>query len=80
MLQWGLSRLSAGGHRGGFTPTIATALVAAAGGNPWLVSAFLLLIALIALVCTYLAPETFRGDISESEERLGQRPGSVTSG
>jgi len=46
---------------GGFIPLTATSLLAAA---------LLFVIALVSLVCTYLATETFRSDISEVEEEL----------
>ncbi len=57
-----------GGVLGGFVPFIATALLAAGGGEPWLVSAFLAALAVLALVCTYLLTETFQADVAEGEE------------
>ncbi|MDR3591694.1 MAG: MFS transporter [Negativicutes bacterium] len=54
---------------GGFTPLIATALLAADNGQPWYVATFLLSIALISFISAYLASETFREDIAEIEER-----------
>ena len=59
---------------GGFMPLIAASLLVAAGGAPWLVAILLLAIALLSFICTYLATETFRDDISESEERASERP------
>ena len=50
---------------GGLAPFIATALLAWAGGNPWLVSVYVAVLALISLVSVYLATETFHGEISE---------------
>ncbi|MGH3144744.1 MAG: MFS transporter [Rubrobacter sp.] len=69
-----------GGVLGGFVPFIATALLAVGGGEPWLVSAFLAALALLALLCTFLLTETFRADVAEGEEG-GPRPQPVgTSG
>lgn len=55
---------------GGLTPFVASALLIAGGGAPWLVSGFLFVIALISLVCTYLATETFKGDVEERGQTL----------
>ncbi len=57
---------------GGFTPLIATALLARDGGQPWYVAGYLCLIAFISLICAYLAVETFRQDVSETEEAQEQ--------
>ena len=62
-----------GGVLGGFVPFIATALLAAGGGEPWLVSTFLAALALLALACTYLLTETFRSDVSETEVQASSR-------
>ena len=51
---------------GGFAPLIATALMASVGYAA--VAAYMSLMALITLVSTYLASETYRGEISEEEE------------
>jgi MFS family permease len=51
---------------GGFAPLIATALLASVGYDA--VAAYMSLMALITLVSTYLASETYRGEISEEEE------------
>jgi MFS transporter, MHS family, shikimate and dehydroshikimate transport protein len=51
---------------GGFAPLIATALLASVGYAA--VAAYMALMALITLVSTYLASETYRGEISEEEE------------
>lgn len=63
---------------GGVTPLIATSLLAAEGGKPWLVAGFLAAIALLSFVCTYLATETFRSDITEMEERVAAQQKSPT--
>lgn len=58
---------------GGFAPLIATALLAAGGGRPWLVVAYFLVLSLITGVCAYLAPETNQRDISYAAPEL-ERP------
>jgi MFS family permease len=52
---------------GGFSPLIALSLLAWSGGASWSVSLYLLLVCLIAAVCTYLLAETARSDISEDQ-------------
>ena len=63
---------------GGLAPFIATALLSWAGGNPWPVAVYMIVMALITVVSVYLASETFRSDVSEAqpeERRLsGERP------
>jgi len=49
---------------GGFAPLIATALLAANGGRPWLVVAYFLVLSLITGTCAWLAPETNRASIA----------------
>jgi MFS transporter, MHS family, shikimate and dehydroshikimate transport protein len=59
----------------GFTPLIAGAL-SVAGGWP-LVAAYVTLACLISALCVYLAPETFRRDISAvdpAERQLATEP------
>ncbi|HSF26529.1 MAG TPA: MFS transporter [Actinomycetes bacterium] len=51
---------------GGFSPLIATALLAVGGGRPWLVCGYFLLLSSITTVCAYLAPETVRGEIGDA--------------
>jgi MFS family permease len=51
---------------GGFAPLIATALLASVGYVA--VAAYMSLMALITLVSTYLASETYRDEISDEEE------------
>lgn len=47
----------------GLTPTIATALLIAAGGDPWLVAVYVVAIGVVTLVSVYLASETFQDEI-----------------
>ena len=51
---------------GGFAPLIAVALLAAGGDEPTLVAAYMAVMALITVVATYFARETFRQDLGES--------------
>ena len=48
---------------GGFSPLIATALLAAGHGNPWLVVIYFVCLSVITAVCAYLSPETYRIDL-----------------
>lgn len=50
---------------GGFSPLIATALLAAAAGSPWMIIVYFCLLSAITAVCAYLAPETNRRDIDD---------------
>lgn len=50
---------------GGFSPLIASALLAWSGGDTWIVSLYLLIAALIAAASTYFLTETARSNISE---------------
>jgi metabolite-proton symporter len=56
---------------GGFAPLIATALLAANGGDPALVALYMVGLGLITVVATLLAPETLHKDVhaDEDEER-----------
>ena len=56
---------------GGISPAIATLLLAWAGGHWWLVAVYTGVLALITIVSTYLASETFQEDITAErpEER-----------
>lgn len=49
----------------GFWPMLSTALFAATGGDPWPIALITVLALLIGLVCAFLAPETYRSDISK---------------
>jgi MHS family shikimate/dehydroshikimate transporter-like MFS transporter len=60
---------------GGFSPLIATALVAWAGGASWAVALFVLVVSIVAAVCTYLLAETVRSDMLEDPQA---KRGSVT--
>jgi len=47
----------------GLTPTIATALLAYAGGEPWLFVGYMIVVTLISLTAAYFSPETYHRDI-----------------
>ncbi len=47
----------------GLTPVIGAALVAYAGGSPWLFVGYMILVTVISLVALYFAPETYRREI-----------------
>ncbi len=53
---------------GGFAPLIATALLAANGGDPMLVALYMMGMGLISVVATLLAPETYMKDVHEDED------------
>lgn len=48
---------------GGPAPFIATALLLYAGGTPWLVAGYFVLLSLITAAAVHLGPETYRSDI-----------------
>jgi metabolite-proton symporter len=50
---------------GGFAPLIAAALLTAGGDRPWLVAGYMSVLALITIVATAFARETYREDIGE---------------
>ena len=50
---------------GGFSPLIATALLAAGGGSPWLIIIYFCVLSAITAICAYLAPETNLRDIDD---------------
>jgi MHS family shikimate/dehydroshikimate transporter-like MFS transporter len=50
----------------GFTPLIAAAMVAAAGGAPWVVAAYIAALCLISLIAFVAAPELKDMDIAEA--------------
>ncbi len=50
---------------GGFAPLIAAALLTAGGDEPWLVAAYMSVLAIITIVATAFARETYRDDIGE---------------
>ena len=53
---------------GGFAPLIATALLAANGGDPTLVALYMMGMGLISVVATLFASETFQKDMHEDEQ------------
>jgi len=57
---------------GGFSPLIATALVAWAGGASWAVALFVLAVSIVAAVCTYLLAETVRSDMLVDPSERGK--------
>lgn len=58
---------------GGLAPTIATLLLAAGGGSPWLVSIYLVFAGMITLVTAIVSPET----APKIVERHGKMPGGT---
>ncbi|GIP36949.1 MFS transporter [Paenibacillus sp. J31TS4] len=64
---------------GGFTPLIATYLLTAGSGSPWLVAGFSILTCVISFVSVLLTKETFRADIAEDEEAGGDMRGAGVS-
>jgi MHS family shikimate/dehydroshikimate transporter-like MFS transporter len=56
---------------GGFAPLIAAALLTAGGGEPWLVAAYMSFLAVITVVATAFARETYRDEI---DEEIGIEP------
>lgn len=55
----------------GLWPMLSTALFAATGGDPWPIALITVLSLLIGLVCAYLAPETYKSEMTTigSEEK-----------
>lgn len=54
---------------GGLAPMIATALLAANGGQTWGISLYVMSLGLISIIATAMAPETFRGDLNSKSIR-----------
>ena len=52
---------------GGFAPLIATALLAANGGDPTLVALYMVGLGLVSVIATLFAPETLHKDVHEDE-------------
>lgn len=50
---------------GGFSPLIATALLAVGGGNPWLIIVYFCVLSAITAACAIAAPETNLRDIDD---------------
>jgi MFS transporter, MHS family, shikimate and dehydroshikimate transport protein len=59
---------------GGFAPLIAVALLAAGGSQPYLVALYMMVMALVTVVATYFARETYRSDIAEADSDAEARP------
>jgi len=57
---------------GGLAPIIATSLVAAGGGDPWPVAAYMAALCVITLVSVLLTTETFRGGEFATEQTAEQ--------
>src|SRR5436853_198609 len=49
---------------GGPAPFLAAWLLAAAGGKPWWVAVYIIMLSLITVAAILIGPETHRGDIS----------------
>jgi MFS transporter, MHS family, shikimate and dehydroshikimate transport protein len=58
---------------GGFAPLIAVALLAAGGNEPTLVAIYMAVMALITVIATYFARETYQQDLGESRREPTQR-------
>ena len=56
----------------GFSPLVSGVLVGAMGGAPWLVAAFMILLALISFVAFYFSAETKDLDIAEVDPVYGE--------
>jgi metabolite-proton symporter len=54
---------------GGPAPFVAAALLLYAGGEPWLVAAYMVVLSLITAAAVYLGPETYHSDINASDDR-----------
>ena len=52
----------------GLTPAIATALLAIAGGTPWLFVGYVIVVTFISLASVYALPETYQRDITRTNE------------
>ncbi|MEB3369693.1 MFS transporter [Saccharopolyspora mangrovi] len=57
----------------GFSPTIAAALLAASGGQPWLIALFMVVTAVISLVAFLYSKETKEVDITRADVADGGR-------
>ena len=62
---------------GGLAPFVATGLVALGGGGWWPIAAYLVAMAVISAVCTFLAPETFRTRIDEDVQAASEVPAAA---
>jgi MFS transporter, MHS family, shikimate and dehydroshikimate transport protein len=52
---------------GGFAPLVATALLAAGGERPWLVALYMAGMAVITIVATWFADETYKVELEEAQ-------------
>lgn len=52
---------------GGLSTMIATALLAWTGGDPWAIVVYLIGMSLVTLMAVYLASETYRNEIEETD-------------
>ncbi len=59
---------------GGFSPLIATSLLAMGGGDPWLVVVYFVVLSVITALCAYLAPETYRIDMDRTVNDTAPAP------
>jgi MFS family permease len=57
----------------GLTPTIATALLGFAGGEPWLFVGYMIIVTVISLAAAYVSPETLRKDIVRTTSAAQRR-------
>ncbi|MDB6076026.1 MAG: Permease of the major facilitator superfamily, partial [Verrucomicrobiaceae bacterium] len=53
---------------GGMAPIIATKLLQKSGGEPWPVAVYLMVMAVITLICVWLARETHRGALDDGNQ------------
>lgn len=58
---------------GGFSPLIATVLLAVGGGKPWLIIVYFVFLTVVTTVCAYLAPETNLLDIDDDASHESDR-------
>lgn len=64
---------------GGFSPLIATSLLAVGGGRPWLVVGYFTVLSVITAVCAYLSPETNRKNIDLDPSESTDKGSTATS-
>ena len=62
---------------GGFSPLIATSLLAVGNGSPWLVVGYFTVLSVITVVCAFLAPETNKKDIDLDPHSSPKRTAAV---
>ncbi|MBF4570739.1 MHS family MFS transporter [Plantibacter sp. VKM Ac-2880] len=63
---------------GGTAPLVATALVAASGGAPWLVAIYLIVLSVIGLIGIIALPETLHREIPSADATTGTRTKTAT--